>query len=42
MKVMAIYANIEERVGSIHTNPLYSQSFLDQTLVEYQKKIEQL
>lgn len=42
MKMMAIYANVEARVGAIHTHPLYSQDFLEESLKEYEIKIKEL
>jgi hypothetical protein len=35
MKMMAIYSNVEARVGPIHSHPLYKQAFLEETLKEY-------
>lgn len=36
MKMMAIYANVENRVGSVHSHPLYSEPFLEHSLKEYE------
>lgn len=35
MKMMAIYANIESRVGSVHDHELYKQPFVDHCLADY-------
>jgi hypothetical protein len=40
--MMAVYANVESRVGQVHNHELYSKSFLDQSLSEFEKKIEEL
>ena len=37
MKMMAIYANVEARVGPIHTHELYNQPFLDESLIKYEE-----
>jgi hypothetical protein len=29
MKMMAIYATVESRVGPVHSHPLYSHAFLE-------------
>jgi ABC-type multidrug transport system fused ATPase/permease subunit len=42
MKMMAIYSNVEDRVGPVHSHPLYSEPFLEHCLADYQAKIEEL
>ena len=42
MKMMAIYANIESRVGPVHGHPLYSLPFVDHCLADYEEKIKEM
>ena len=42
MKMMAIYANVEERVGPVHSHPLYTQPFLEHSIKKYEEQIQEL
>ena len=42
MKMMAIYANVESRVGPVHNHPLYSLPFADHCLDDYEERIREM